>query len=255
MSGRGVRFERDGALGRLVLDRPPVNVLDITALEELVALCEAIARDDSVAVLTLEGEGKAFCAGLDVADHQGERVERMLQVFHAATRRLRAMPMPVIAVLHGATLGGGLELALACDIILARSDARLGQPEVKLGAFPPVAAALMPRVLGRQRTLDLILTGRAITGDEALAMGLVSHAWPADDFTPRVREYLDSLLALSAPVLKIAKHATVAWLDVPFVAALENAERLYLDELLRLGDAHEGISAFLAKRPPVWSHA
>ena len=251
----GVRFERDGALGRLILDRPPLNVLDIAALEELSALADALARDDSVTVLTVSGAGKAFCAGLDVADHRGDKVERMLTVFHGAIRRLRSLPMPVIALAHGATLGGGLEIALACDIILARTDARLGQPEVRLGAIPPVAAALLPRVVGRQRALDLILTGRAMTGDEALEFGLVSHAWPADDYDARVKAYLADLLALSAPVLRIAKHTTAAWLDVPFVAALENAERVYLDELMRLGDAREGIAAFLEKRAPVWTNA
>ena len=251
----GIRFEQDGQLGRVIFEKPPVNVLDIAALTELAVLFDTLGRDKDLKVVTIAGSGKAFCAGLDVADHLGERVERMLTVFHDAIRRLRALPMPVIALTHGATLGGGLEIALACDIILTRSDARLGQPEIKLGAIPPVAAALMPRVLGRQRALDLILTGRLITGDEALTMGLVAHAWPADDYATRAEAYVKDLLTLSTPVLRIAKHATAAWLDIPFVPALENAERVYLDELMRLGDAHEGISAFLQKRAPVWSNA
>ena len=248
----GVRLEREGSLARIIMDRPPLNVLDIRTLETFADLLDAVAGDSAIKVLTVAGTGKAFCAGLDVADHAEDKVERMLEIFHDVICQLRSLPMPVIAVVHGAALGGGCEIAMACDLVLARSDATLGQPEIRLGVFPPVAAALLPRRIGRQNALDLVLTGRVIGADEAQRLGLVTHAWPADDFAPRVAAYVETLQQLSGPTLRVAKHAIAAWLDVPFVAALQNAERLYLDELMKLEDAREGIAAFLQKRPPVW---
>lgn len=251
----GVRLERKGALGRLVLDRPPVNVLDIPTMEAANGCLRAAAEDATIKVLTISGAGRAFSAGVDVADHTEDRVESMLREFHQMVGRIMALDIPVIALVHGAALGGGFELALACDIVLARADARLGQPEIKLAVFPPVAAALLPRMVGRQRALDLILTGRTFSGDEAARLGLVAHAWPADDFPSRVEAYVNALLELSGPALRLAKRAVDAGLDLPFQEALSRAETIYRRDLMVLEDAREGLSSFLEKRPPVWKEA
>ena len=169
-----VRYSRDGGIGRLVIDRPPVNVLDLATLEASQAALAKAAADRKLKVLALSGAGRAFSAGVDVADHTADRVGRMIELFHGALRRLMALEVPVIAVVHGATLGGGCELALACDMVLARDDLRLGQPEIQLAVFPPFAAALLPRLIGRQRAMDLVLTGRPLRADEALR-----RAWSA----------------------------------------------------------------------------
>ncbi len=236
----------------MVLDRPPVNVLTAAMLEELDnRLCEA-ADDRAAKVIVLEGAGKAFCAGVDVADHTEARVQATLEVFHRVARRLLAMPQPVIAAVHGAALGGGMELALACDVVLTRDDAKLGQPEIQLGVFPPVAAALLPRLVGRQRAMDLILTGRTITAAEAQAMGLVSQVIAADGWTAAVDGWAAKLAALPGAALKFAKRAVIAGFDTTADLAIARAESLYLTELVADPDAHEGIAAFLEKRKPQW---
>lgn len=242
-----------GPVARLTLDRPPVNVLNIAMLEELTAAVRALGSDPDTRVLVLAGAGKAFCAGVDVEDHTADRVEAMIEAFAGALEALRAAPVPVIAAIHGAALGGGCELTLACDLVLARDDVKLGQPEIRLGVFPPAAAALLPRLVGRQRALDLILTGRVVGADEALRLGLVARVLPEDGFDEAVSEYAGSMAALSRPVLVMTKRAVVENLELPAGAALQAADRLYLTELMALHDPHEGLSAFMEKREPVWS--
>jgi cyclohexa-1,5-dienecarbonyl-CoA hydratase len=252
---RHLSLHSEGALRRLVLSSPPLNVLGIEMLRELDAALSWVHQDPGAAVLLITGEGKAFCAGVDVADHTENRVEEMIEVLHAALMRLSSFELPVVAALNGAALGGGLELALACDIVLAREGAKLGQPEIKLGVFPPFAAAVLPRLVGRARALDLCLTGRTLTASEALEIGLVQHVFPKDSFTEDVGEYMSSLSSLSRPVLRLAKRSIVEGIDAPIGEALHAAERIYLDDLMELHDAHEGLAAFLEKRAPTWKGA
>lgn len=247
-----VRYTREGGIGRLVLDRPPVNVLDLSALEALEAALAKAAADRKLRVLALSGAGRAFSAGVDVADHTADRVGRMLELFHGAMRQLMALEVPVVALVHGAALGGGCELALACDLVLARDDLRLGQPEIQLAVFPPVAAAILPRLIGRQRAMDLVLTGRTVRADEALRMGLVSRVFAAAEYDLGTEGVLTSLAAQSGPAMRLAKRAVAEGADLAFSPALVRAEAIYLDELMPLADPHEGIAAFIAKRPPVW---
>jgi cyclohexa-1,5-dienecarbonyl-CoA hydratase len=249
-----VRIERHGGAVHIVLDRPPLNILDIAMLEELDGALREVAGNDQAAVVVLTGEGRAFCAGVDVADHMGDRMGRMLDAFHAVIERLLSFEAPVIAAVNGAALGGGCELLLACDLVLARSDARLGQPEIRLGVFPPAAAALLPSRIGVHRALDLILTGRTLHATEALAIGLVSRVLPAEGFAAAVDAFVSDLASLSAPVLRLAKRATVLR-ATNRLERLEAAERLYAGELMQLTDPHEGLSAFLDKRAPVWKGA
>ena len=246
------KYSREGGIGRLVLDRPPVNVLDLGMLEALQAALAKAAADRRLKVLAVTGAGRAFSAGVDVADHTEDRVGRMLDLFHGAVRRLMALEVPVVGLVHGAALGGGCELALACDMVLARDDLKLGQPEIQLAVFPPAAAALLPRLVGRQVALDLILTGRTIHADEALRMGLVSRVFPAAEFETGSAAVLAGLAARSGPALKLAKRAVVEGLDLAFAPALARAEEIYLGELMQLPDAHEGLAAFMEKRPPAW---
>lgn len=250
-----LRVERDADVVRLVMDRPPLNVLHLPMLGELEEALAGVEADDEARVLVLAGAGKAFCAGVEVADHLPERVETTLARFGDVIRRLLDLPMPLVAAVHGAALGGGCELTLACDVVLARADLRLGVPEVRLGAIPPVAAALLPRLVGRQRALDLILSGRSLGAEEARSLGLATHVYPEDGFEAAVGGYLRGLAALSRPVLRLAKRAVTAGLEGSTEEALAGAEALYLREVARLSDAREGLAAFLEKREPVWSDA
>jgi cyclohexa-1,5-dienecarbonyl-CoA hydratase len=162
--------------------------------------------------------------------------------------------VPVVAAIHGPTLGGGCEVAAACDLVLAADDVRLGQPEIRLGVFPPAAAALLPRLVGRQRALDLLLTGRTVLAEEALRLGLVTRVLPRDGFEEGVEAFVQELAARSRPVLALAKRAVVENLERPLSAALDAADHLYLTELMALRDPHEGLAAFMEKREPVWTN-
>lgn len=251
----GLRVERRDNLARLVLDDPPLNILTLTTLEVLRRTVVSLGEDPSVSVLLLTGEGKAFSAGVDVADHTADKVDAMLESLHEVFRALVAFPGPVVGAVNGAALGGGCELLMACDVVLARASAKIGQPEVRLGVFPPVAAAVLPRLVGLQRALDLILTGRVLRATEAAAIGLIARAVPDESFEEEVQDYVDGLTSLSPAVLRIAKRAVRAGLDRPTAKALNRAESLYRKDLMRLDDAHEGLAAFIEKREPVWKGA
>ncbi len=250
-----VRVERRGRLAEVTLDRPPLNVLDIAMLEVLDRELVGLEAEGATSAILLRGAGTSFCAGVDVADHGPDRVARMIGTFHRVVERLLACPVPVVAAVHGAALGGGCELALACDVVLLRDDARLGQPEIRLGVFPPAAAVLLPRLLGRQRAADLVLSGRIVRAEEAVRMGLASRAMPAEGFDDAVRDYAEGLAGLSDPVLRTAKRALRVGAEGGQAEAMARVERIYLDELMKLEDAHEGLAAFLEKRDPVWRGA
>ncbi|WP_197706865.1 enoyl-CoA hydratase/isomerase family protein [Sterolibacterium denitrificans] len=242
----------DGLL-KLTLDRPPVNVLNITLLNALAAVLGQAAADARVRVLLLTARGERyFSAGVEVAEHGAAQVEEMLAAFHDVARRLRAFPLPTLAALNGSALGGGLELALACDMRLAVADAQLGQPEIRLGVFAPVAAILLPRLLPPGLAHEMLLGGRLLESSDALRFGLLNRVWPREAFDAGVAEFLAPCLQLSRAAQLHNKRALRAAQGQPFDAALSLLERQYLDELMATHDAHEGIAAFLEKRVPQW---
>lgn len=250
-----VRLVREGRRATLTLGRPPLNILDLEMIAALDARLIELAGDDEIQLVVLRGSGeKAFSAGVSVGDHVGEKVPAMLAGFHGAIRRLRKLPATTLAVVDGACLGGGMELALVCDLVLATDRARFGQPEIRLGCYPPVAAALYPSRLGHGRTMELLLTGRSLDVEEAERLGLVTWRVAHDQLDTRLDELADELTRPSAAVARLTKRAVLAGGDRPFEAALEIAERLYLDELAPTDDMREGIAAFLEKRSPVWRH-
>ena len=239
----------------LTLKRPPANVLNIAMLEELGRALDAAAGDAAVRVLLLTGQGeKFFSAGVDVADHSAERVAEMLKAFHGAVRRLRDFPLPTVAALNGAALGGGLELALACDMLLAVEGAQLAQPEIRLGVFAPVAAILLPRLLPPALANEMLLGGASLDAAEAQRHGLVNRVLPRASFGADAAAFVQPYLALSRAAQAQNKRAIRAAADRPFDAALAALESRYLNELMATDDAQEGIAAFLEKRAPQWRH-
>ncbi len=255
MSYELVKLEWSEGVARLVLNRPPLNVLNIPMMRELQAALEEVAADDQAKVVVITGDGRAFCAGVDVADHTADRVDEMLHLFHAVIRQVMDLEVPMVAALNGAALGGGWELAMACDVVVARDDAKIGQPEIQLAVFPPAAAVLMPRLIGRQRAMELILTGRTITAAEGWQIGLVNQVFPAEEYSSGVDRFVGQLTALSRPVLRLTKRAVKEGLELGVGPALELTEAIYLSELMRLEDPHEGLAAFMEKRKPVWKDA
>lgn len=248
-----IRVRHDGGVTHVILDRPPLNILDIGMLHELRSALDEVSREDRTKLVVLGAAGRAFCAGADVRDHLVDRVAEMMAAFQDVLDRLLRMEVPVIAVVNGPALGGGCELLLACDVVLASDASKFGQPEIRLGVFPPAAAALLARRVGPTAAADLVLSGRMIEARDAERIGLVTRVFPHASFATEVGEYVASMSALSGPVLRVAKRALQAAKRLPAEAALERAEALYLHDLLALHDAHEGVAAFLEKRAPVWS--
>ena len=248
-----VQAEEAGPVLFLDLARPPRNVLDLATIHELAARLAPLAdRRDIRTVVLRSGVPGIFSAGVDVSDHRQPKVDEMLTSFHAVFRRLDELPQVTVAAVDGPCLGGGCELAAFCDIILATRRAVFGLPEVDLGCFPPVAAAFLPRLLGRP-AFELVLTGRRVDADEAQRIGLVTRV--VDDLPAEVDGLVATLSAKSGVALAAARRALRLSCAAGFAEALAAGERLYREQVAPSNDAEEGILAFLQKRPPVWTHS
>ncbi|HEX2253348.1 MAG TPA: enoyl-CoA hydratase/isomerase family protein [Thermoanaerobaculia bacterium] len=274
-----VSLERTGRGATITLDRPPLNILDLATLAELETVVASLAAEGDAApkgggeaapatgplqvVVVRSANPRAFSAGVAVEDHTPERIGEMLTRFHGALRRLRDLPAVSIAEVRGHCLGGGMELAAACDLVLAADDATFGQPEIALGCFPPWAAATYPALLGGRRTLELLVTGRKLDAAEAERIGFVHRVVPAEELEAAVVALVAEITRQSAAVTRLTKRAVRAGEAVAATggaeaggqeAAIAECERLYLEELATTADMEEGLAAFLAKRRPEWKH-
>jgi cyclohexa-1,5-dienecarbonyl-CoA hydratase len=250
-----LKYERAGDLVRIAINRPPLNVLDIATMAEMNVALDRAFEEHGAKVLVLTGTGeKAFSAGVDVADHTHDKVQGMIDTFHGNIKRLLAMPIPTVAAVNGAALGGGCELAIACDMLVAAEGAKLGQPEIKLGVFPPIAAILMPRIVSSPRAMELVLGGGTIDAREAHAIGLVNKVYPRDTFAADTAKFLEQFLSLSRAALVYTKRAMHKASGRPFHEALFQVEQIYLKEMMATEDATEGLNAFMEKRKPVWKN-
>jgi len=253
MTDSFISVETKNGASTLTLNRAPLNVLNIAALSQLESTLTELSRDESVRVLILRAAGKMLSAGVDVADHTPDKVGEMIPLFDRACRALANFPCPTLAVVHSHALGGGCELVLCCDLAVMADNAKLGQPEIQLAAFAPIAAMRLPLMVGYRAAADLLLTGRALTADEALKIGLVNAVVPADVIEAWVDEKVSQLSKLSRVALTMTKRALQSGFGA-WDASAPELERLYLDELMKTEDAHEGLAAFMEKRSAVWKH-
>ena len=245
-------LELQRPIANITLRNPPLNIIDLTMIEELAAALAEIESQPEISIVVFQGEGNCFSAGVDVAAHAPDQVASMLENFHRVIRSLIATRKVTIAAVHGHCLGGGAELAMVCDLVYTTDDAQWGFPEIQLGCFPPVAATALSALIGQKRASDLILTGRTIAGVEAAALGLAGHAVAKNQLENTVNETRKRLSALSPAALAITKKAIYAWDSMHFDKGLARAEKIYLDELMKTEDANEGIRAFMEKREPRW---
>src|SRR3954468_15135223 len=215
-----VEFQRDGGIARIFLNRPQkVNALDSALLD---ALADALRQvDQAVRVVVLGGRGNAFCAGADVNELRAlnpQTAREFIGRVHVACDAVRKLAVPVVARLHGAVIGAGLELAAACDLRVAARGTRFAMPEVRLGIPSVVEAALLPRLIGSGRTAWLVLTGEAIDAERAQQWGLVESV--ADDVDRAVSQVTDSLLAGDRAALSAQKELLQAWEEQPLAASV-----------------------------------
>jgi cyclohexa-1,5-dienecarbonyl-CoA hydratase len=229
--------------------------LNIAMMREIgAALGECARREIAAIVFCADKDCRAFSAGVAVEEHVQETIYQMLDSFHAIFRQLEQLAKPVIALVDGAALGGGCELVAACDIVIASDRSRFGLPEIKLGVFPPVAAILLPVLIGQKRARELMLTGEIIDAVEAGRLGLCNHVVPGAHLEPKLLEVTAKLKELSGASLEYMKRALDLGRGRTLDEALKEQENIYLHELMKTLDANEGVKAFMEKRKPVWRH-
>ncbi len=239
-------------IARIILASPPLNILNLRMMDELLAALEEIEQQPAISAIVLAGSQRAFSAGVDIKEHTPDKVHNMLVKFHSVIRALLASRKVTVVAVQGKCLGGGAEVAMVCDLVYTTRDATWGFPEITLGCYPPVAAAALSALVGQKRAADLLLTGRTISGDEALAIGLATGAACAEELESMVNDATARLAKLSPAALQMAKKAFYAWDAIHLDKGLARAEKIYLEELMTTADANEGIQAFIERRPPVW---
>src|SRR5438067_4872733 len=220
-----VEVRREGAVARIFLNRPQkVNALDSAMLERLASALEEAGADETLHVVVLGGRGKAFCGGADInelASLDATTARSFITRIHRACDAARKAPVPVVARLHGAVIGAGLELAAACDLRIAARGTRFAMPEVRLGIPSVVEAALLPRLIGSGRAAWLVLTGEAIDAERAYAWGLVEELCAADELDPAIGRLVQSLLAADARALRLQKELLELWDEAPLAASID----------------------------------
>lgn len=248
-----VWLERDGALLRLRLAKPKANLIDAEMIGALANGFASYRENKELLAALVDHEGPHFSFGASVEEHLPERCEQMLKELHSLIQKMLDWPRPILVSIKGQCLGGGLELALAGNLVFLAPQAQLGQPEMKLGVFAPAASVLLPLRIGQARAEDLLYSGRSIDAATALAWGLANEI--ADDPSAAALAYFDAHLSMkSAASLALAVRAA----REPFAdlarARLEDVEKLYLEKLMTTRDANEGLQAFIEKRAPQWQH-
>jgi len=254
MSYQNIETGFQDGLGTITLNRPPVNILNIEMMDEINSVLKSWQGKKDLKVVLFNAKGKCFSAGVDVGEHMGGLAPKMITAFHGMFRLMDQLGIPTVASVYGSCLGGGCELAIFCDLVVTSKDAKFGQPEIQVGVFPPIAAQVMPRFIGRKAAMDLILSGRIISAEEAMQMGLVNKVVAEDELDSATTEFLKPYLKSSAEVIRKTKKAIIAGLRDDFDPSLKIIEDIYLNELMKTADAQEGLKAFLEKRKPEWKN-
>lgn len=239
-------------IARITLNRPPANVLSVEMMDEINRALESLEYQREVKLLVLGGSGKYFSAGFELPDHLGDRAYLMLESFRRIFENLAKIDKPSLAVVAGPALGAGSILAAACDIVLAAASAKFGHPEIKGGVFNTVAAALLPRLVGRKKAFEMMLGAGGLTAADAERIGLITRAVPDERLEAETAAFIQRFQDGSAPILQLTRKAIAGGLEVPFSDAVRNAEDIYLNQLMTTEDAEEGLKAVMAKRKPVW---
>ena len=248
-----IRLSKLEGQATLLLCRPSVNVLNIAMMEEMTRALEEVRSDPEVRLLLLRGEGRCFSAGMDVSDHLPDKLDEMLNAMHLLLVSLASLDVVTVSALHGSALGGGLEVAVMTDFTFAVAGTKLGQPEINLGVFPPLAVALYSKLIGVKNACEMILTGRIFSAEEAQQIGLITRAYKSEEFENRLVENCKTLLSMSRAALAATKRA-MRRMDPLLFDRLRIAERAYLEDVMSTHDAREGLQAFLEKRAPQWKH-
>jgi enoyl-CoA hydratase/carnithine racemase len=249
--------EREDGYAVVRLNRPEaLNALNSTLLGELSAFLDSVERDDSVRCLVLTGSEKAFAAGADIKEMAGKSYAEMYAInfFADAADRIARFRKPIVAAVSGYALGGGCELAMLCDFIVASETAKFGQPEINLGVAPGIGGSQrLTRLVGKSKAMDMVLTGRMMDAAEAERSGLVSRVFPADKLLDEAKAIAAKMAAQSLPALMANKEMVDAALETTLTQGVLFERRLF-HSLFAFEDQKEGMAAFVEKRKPAFKH-
>ena len=249
-----LKIEKADGVARITFARPKHNVFNIEMMNELNGELEGLVADNDLKCLVIYGEGPSWCAGVEVADHKPEMADDMIATFNRIFEFIDRLEVPTIAAVHGACLGGGMEVSIACDIIIAGKSALFGQPEIKLGFVPPYAAIRLPCLVGPSKALEICTTGKRYTATEAQSMGMVNHVVEDDQFAEATDKLIKEIQANSPLIIRLNKQAVKQHLGMAFPEALQSVSDLFLNKLMKTEDVLEGIASFEEKRRPVWKN-
>ena len=255
MAYQNITLETKDGVARLTLNRPPANVMNYETLVEMNGALDAIGKDPAAKVLLVRGSGnRAFSAGVEVKDHMGDRMPVTLREFGKVFKGLHTLGKPSIAVVNGVALGGGCELAAGCDMVIASDKAQFGQPEIKLGGLAPVAAALLPSIVGVKKAFEIVLLGDNFSAADAEKVGLVNKFVPDAELDKTADAVAAKFLQMTALGLKLSRDAFYRAVDA---SAMEQALFIATEAGIKTwetADSQEGLKAFLEKRSPVWKN-
>lgn len=255
MEFENIVLKQEDNVSTILINRPPYNVLNIEAIKEMNRALELIEKDSTSKVVVIRGSGeKCFIAGVDVGDHSEEKGEEMAEVFTALMHGLVSVGRPTIAAVEGICSGGGFEVAMYCDMIVAEEGSKFSQPETKLAVFPGPAIALLNRKIGRNKAFELIITGDPIDASEAEKLGLVNRVAPKGEVDKVLKEFCSKITDKSLATLRLTRYAIYRAYDTELWKALEWIDDIYTGKVMHTEDFKEGLSAFLEKRKPVWKN-
>jgi cyclohexa-1,5-dienecarbonyl-CoA hydratase len=247
-----VRVDRRGGIARITLDHAPANVLSTELMSELATALESLEYEGEIKLVVLGAAGKYFSAGFELNEHLGDRAYPMLEGYRRVFEALTKIGKPTLSLVQGPALGAGCLLAAGCDIVLAVEGAKFAHPEIRGGVFNPLAAALLPRLVGRRRAYEMILLGTTLTAAEAQRAGLVTRVVPDGRLEAEATSLIQRFEESSAPIVQLARRAIAGGLDLPFEEAVEHAQDVYLNQLMATEDVEEGLRAVVEKRKPDW---
>ena len=249
-----IQFEVNNFIARLTLDHPPHNVLAIPLMKEMAEAIESLNGRSDVKAILLQSAQPTFSAGISLEDSRPDRVFQTLDAFTRVFQAMVDISKPVIVVVNGPAIGAGSELVGFGDVVIATPKAKFAQPEVKLGVFPPFAAVMLPQLIGPKKTYELILTGEALSAEDALRFGFVNKVVAESDLKKEVETLVTRISEFSGPVLEVTKRVIGSSIGLPLKQAMKKSHDIYLLELMNLEDVQEGLRAVIEKRKPVWKN-
>ncbi len=249
-----IKFDTSTFVARITLNFPPHNVLTVPLMVEIAESIESLDNRSDIKCILLDSSQKTFSAGISLEDSRPDRIFQTLEAFNRVFHAIGEVSKPLIVVVNGPAIGAGSELVAFGDLVIATSNARFAQPEVKMGVFPPFAAIMLPALIGTKRAYELILTGQPLTAEEAYSLGFVNKVVPEAELGKAVNDVLARIGEFSGPVLEMTKKVISGTMGLPLKEAMKRSQDIYLNQLYALEDVQEGLRAVVEKRKPVWKN-